>query len=278
MEEPGPADAGAPDMLAALRAFVAAHAVPDPRTGSRDPIMYLPFRGGLMHPALGEDRPSVDDALIEELHDNGLISIDYGANSWQITPTSQGRRVVEEEERSRSGEPAADIAPLRAAFERQAEVPNPLAWPAVRPVLEALRAYWQESGYPAHGISLLPVADKLADSAAPAFAATIRALVASGYLDRGSLGGTIVDDDGRRSEFPGEVALTDRAHAVLDGWPGASPSELVENLLAVLVRSAAEEGDPTRRRRLETVTSAIKELGVSVTSEVIAKVVAGGVG
>jgi hypothetical protein len=240
--------------------------------------MYLPFRGGLIHHALDGDSLVVDDALIEELRDNDLIGIDYGANSWKITPTSQGRRVVEEGERSRGGEPAADVASLRAVFDAQAEAPNPLAWPAVRPVLEALRTYWQESGYPAHGISLLPIADKMADSAAPVFAATIRALVAGGYLERGWLGGTIVGDDGRRSDFPGEVALTDRAHAVLDGWPGASPTELVENLLAVLVRSAAEEGDPTRRKRLETLAAAIKEVGVSVTSEVIAKVVAGGVG
>jgi hypothetical protein len=64
--------------------------------------------------------------------------------------------------------------------------------------------------------------------------------------------------------------------AVLDGWPGAAPAELVENLLAVLIEQAQGEADVTRKRRLERLIEAVKELGVSTASEVISKVITGG--
>jgi hypothetical protein len=110
--------------------------------------MYLPFRAGLSHHALGDEPPTVDDALMEEMHAKGLIDIDYRANNWNITPTPLGRQVVEEQERSRTDQPAGDVAVLTAAFARQSEASNPLAWPAVRPVLEALREQWKDAGYP----------------------------------------------------------------------------------------------------------------------------------
>jgi hypothetical protein len=78
------------------------------------------------------------------------------------------------------------------------------------------------------------------------------------------------------TEVPGEVTITEKARTVLDGWPGAAPEELVENLLAVLAVAAADEQDPARKRRLESLASTIKEIGVSVTSDVIAKVLTGG--
>lgn len=269
-------EAQQPNELAVLRALVHAHSQPDPRTSSREPIMYLPFRGGVIHHALREEELAIDDALVEELHGHGFISIDYHANSWQLTPTPYGRNVIEEEDRTRAGG-AADAASIVAAVESQSASANPLAWPAVRPVLEALRGYWQESGYPTHGIALVPIANEIPDEAAPIFAATIRSLTSGGYLARGELGGIIVTDDGRQIAFPGEVALTEKAHAILDGWPGAAPSELVENLLAILTSAAAEESDPVRKTRLESLASAIKDVGLAVTSDVIAKVITGGI-
>lgn len=270
--------ADAPDEIEALRAFVDAHAKPDPRTGSREAIRYMPFRGGLLHHGLGDERPVVDDALIEELRDHGLISIDYHPNSWSLTPTTRGRRLVEEATRVNAAAALNDaaVAPIAAAVESQGRAANPIAWPAVRPVLNALRAYWQASAYPVHGVTLTPLAKALPDDALPLFAATIRTLVAGGYLESGELGGVLVDDAGRRTQFPGEVTLTEKAHTVLDGWPGAAPSDLAENLLAVLLSAAAEEGDPVRRSRLEALAKAVKDVGVAVTSDVIAKVITGG--
>ena len=128
-----------------------------------------------------------------------------------------------------------------------------------------------------YGVSLTPIAKSLPDDAGPLFAATMRQLTGSGYLAAGALGGSIIADDGRTSRFPSEVAFTDKAHAILDGWPGAAPRELVDNLLAVLAQTAAEEQDPARRRRLEALAAAVKDVGVSVASQVMAKVITGAI-
>jgi tellurite resistance protein len=73
-----------------------------------------------------------------------------------------------------------------------------------------------------------------------------------------------------------ELVLTERALEVLDGWPGAAPEDLVENLLAVLVAEAKDETDPARKRKLETLIDSVREVGVAITSEVLAKVLTGG--
>lgn len=268
-----------PNELEVLRAFVAAHAKPHPNTGGREPIMYLRFLGGsvVQHHALEECPSSVDEALLEDMQAKGLVSIDYHEHSLSITPTSVGRSVVEESDRIESRDLVADIETLSEAVSFQAKAENPLAWPAVRPVLAALRSYWQRGGFSQHGIQLLALAEALRDEDGPLFAATIQALVAGGYLAHtGDLGGVITDDDGHVSRLPGEVTITEKAHTILDGWPGAAPEELVENLLAVIAATVAAEPDPTRKRRLEGLAETIRELGVSVTSEVIAKVLTGG--
>ena len=242
--------------------------------------MYLAYRGSLHHHALPDELPYVDDAMVSELHTKGFVDLDYsGSNTILITPTAHGRSVIEAEDRGRVEQPAADTTALIAAFVAQGEAANPLAWPAVRPVLVAFRDYWQASGYPEHGIQLLPIARALPnDDLAPLFGATIRSLIGAGYLDHGGLSFTLrVDEAGLNIRFPTEVSLTERAHAILNGWPGAPASELVDNLLVVLVQTAAAEQDPSRKRHLEGLVSAIRELGVSVTSEVIAKVITGGV-
>jgi hypothetical protein len=266
----------APNELVALRSFVRAHAAPDPRTGRREPIWYLPFHGDLMHHAFDQDKPDVDAALIEEMHGHGLITIDYsGNNNWKLAPTAFGRHIVEEEDRS-LGTAQVDVSEIIAALEGERAAGNQLGWPVVRPFLAALRAYWGATGYPEYGIPLVPIARSLRDDLHALFGASVRGLVEDGYLSKGQLGGVVVDGDRRETSFPGEVALTGKAHAVLDGWPGAAPSELVENLLAVLAATAAAEPNPQRKRRVEAVGSAVRELGVSVTSEVLAKVLTGG--
>jgi hypothetical protein len=272
-------NSGPPNELEALRFFIDAHDQPDPRTGAREPIWYLRFHGDLMHHALPDERPSIDEALIEEMQAKGLISVEHGGrdgNTWKITPTTFGRHVAAEDERMRA-DPAADTTALVAALERQANASSALAWPAVRPILSALNGYWRESGFPAEGVSLMPIAAALSDEYVPLFTATIRSLVSGAYLEAGHLVSTITDESGRKAQIPAEVAFTEKAHAVLDGWPGAAPSELVENLLAVLAAEAANEPDPTRRRRIEGFAAAVKDVGVTVAGDVIAKVITGGV-
>jgi|SRR5581483_2348201 len=262
-----------------LRALVEAHSQRHPNTGDREPIMFLRHLGGshIQHHGWAEPPSGIDEALLEDMHAKGLITIDYREHNWNITPTEFGRAVVDESERIANRQPVADLKQLITAVEAQNQAPNPLAWPAVRPVLAAMRTYWQQGGFSKHGIQLPALGEALPDEQRALFAATIRALIQGEYLAQtGQLATSVADDSGRISQLPGEVAFTEKAHSILDGWPGAAPEELVENLLAVVAAKAAEESDPGRKRRLETLYETIRELGVSVTSEVIAKVLTGG--
>lgn len=256
--------------LSVLAAFVKAHAVP--AAGARRPILFIKYMGGadLQHHALNRaDVAGVDEALIEELHSQGLVSITYQDHAMAIVPTRLGRETVDEYERSQSEDLSAGIEPLSIALGAQRDNENPLSWAAVRPVLAALRDYWVQSGYPAHGVAVRALLVALPDTQANLFRATITALVEGEYLR--SDGNLAVND------LPVELQLTDRARAVLDGWPGAKPEELVENLLAVLASEAQREPEPERKTRLERVAATIKELGVATASEVIAKVLTGAV-
>jgi len=267
-----------PSELEILRQFVEAHDKPHPNTGDRVPIWFVQYFGGssIQHHGFDEPPEGVDEALLEEMHAKGLISIDYREHSMNITPTALGRQVVDEAARVHASEPVAEVAPIIEAVTSQAEASNQLAWIVVRPVLVALRGYWQAGGFSGHGIQLAAIAGALPDAELPLFGATIRSLVRGGYLaEEGNLRTVLQNEQGDRVEFPGEVAITEKAHAVLEGWPGAAPEELVENLLAVIVATAAHESDPTRKRRLEKLGESIREVGVSVTSEVIAKVLTG---
>jgi hypothetical protein len=270
-EDEGQRDPSAgPDPLQLLTAFVRAHAVPVGQSGKREPIYGFTTSGGLhlQHPHLKEI-PDYDQAVIDDLNTDGMISIEYtGSSSVAITPTPQGRSTVETFERTQREDPVADTAPLLAALAAQAAAANKLAWPAVRPVLSALRDYWMDGGFSIHGIQMRALLVACPAENRGLFTATVRALVSGGYLEATS--------SVSLSSIPVEAMLSDRARAVLDGWPGAEPNDLAENLIAVLVERAQTEPDPVRKRRLVTVAETVKELGMSLTSEVLAKVITGG--
>jgi len=257
-----------PDSLALLRVLVEAHAKPYEGTGSREPIMFLKHMGGaaFQHHAL-EEAPEADEALVEELHDQGLVDIDYRDHSFNITPTAHGRKVVEAHTRVLNPEPVADLKSVLDAIAAQAKAENKLSWTAVRPVLAALRSYWEAGGFSPHGIQLAAVITATPEEHEDLTIATIRALTAGDYLRETT--------DLAINDLPAEVELTERAHTVLDGWPGAAPDELAENLLAVLTAAVASERDPHRKRRLERVIETVRELGVSTAGEVLAKVLLG---
>lgn len=278
--EPGTEDAPSPPQpneLALLRTIVEAHAKSDPHSHTREPIYFLEHHGAMMHHAISGDPPYIDGALVDDLQRKGLISVEYGGQGTQkITPTSFGRETIQGLDRSEQGA-TADASPIIEALTRQSTAPNPMAWPAIRPVLEAFRDYWQASGYPAEGVGVRPLLKDLPDDLLAIFAATVRALSTSGYVDASPLTAKAMLDDGSTHVIPVEISLTGKSREVLDGWPGATPRELVDNLLAVLTFVAANEPDPQRRGRLEGLVTAIKDVGVAVTSEVLAKVITGGV-
>jgi hypothetical protein len=206
--------------------------------------------------------------MLEELHSQGLVSIEYNENTWSITPTKLARQLEDELERAYDEQPKADLTALVDALERQRGAENKLAWSAVRPVLTALRRYWEDAGFPAEGIGIMPLLAAVPDGTEGQLRATIRSLIGSGYLASAA--------DIELQDVSAFVAVTERTHAVLDGWPGATSQELVENLLAVLTERAAREPDGDKRRRLERVRDTVRELGVSTASEVLAKVLTGG--
>jgi hypothetical protein len=259
-----------PDALEVLRALVEAHAKPDPQTGGREPIWYFRHSGGggLQHHGFDGPAPEVDEALLEELAGYGFVDLDYGIHDWKLTPTREGRKVVEQKKRVESDEPTADISPTADAVAAQAEADNKLSWPAVRPVLLAIRQYWEASGFSPHGVQVPALMQALPEERQPLFAATLRALVAGDYLRPTT--------DLSALDLPAEVEITDRARAILDGWPGAAPNELVENLLAVLAAEEASETDPVRKSRLRQLAETVKDLGVTTAGEVLAKVLMGG--
>jgi hypothetical protein len=265
-----------PDALPVLRALVDAHAQPDPRTGKREPIWYFRYDQGdsMQHHALPSPQPEVDDALLEELHAAGLLNIEWERQEWKLTPTVEARNLLEQHDRVANAELVASVDGLKNAVATQLDSPNRLQWPAVRPVLAALRRYWEDGGFSEHGIQLGPIHEALPDEQGGLFAATVRALVEGGYLRSTSARATTrLEAAGR---MPAEVVVTDHAFRVLDGWPGASPEELFENLLAVLVTEAQEETDPARKRKLEKLTETVREVGVSITSEILKRVILGG--
>ena len=233
--------------------------------------MYLKFAGGsgLNHHALA-DPPAVDDALLEELSSQGYLDIDYREHNWNLTPTASARSLVEQHQRILDLEPVADLQPVLDAVAEQAGSSNKLAWPAVRPVLGALRTYWEAGGFSPHGVAIPAVLAALPEEHEGLFIATMRALVGGDYLLRMT--------DLSANDMPAEVAFSDRAHSVLDGWPGASPDELVENLLAVVAAMAAAETEPSRKRRLEGLAETVRELGVATAGDVLARAFTGGLG
>jgi hypothetical protein len=260
-----------PDLIAALRALVEAHPTPDPNTGDREPIYYFIHSGGgtLQHHALADPGPKVDQALLEEMHLEGVLDIDYREHTWALTPTPQGRRLIEQHDRVEDREPVAEVEPIAEALVAQSVSANKLAWPAVRPVLAAIRAYWEAGGFSPYGVQVPALLEALPEEHLGLFGVTIRRLVEAGYLN---------ETPGLSANgIPAEVSITERAHTVLDGWPGAPPDELVQNLLAVLTAAIAEESDPARKTRLQRLAGTIREVGVDAAGEILVKVLMGGI-
>jgi hypothetical protein len=51
--------------------------------------------------------PPVDDAVLEELREQGFVDIDYREHRWNIVPIAHGREVVEQHKRIHHTEPVA---------------------------------------------------------------------------------------------------------------------------------------------------------------------------
>ena len=251
--------------LEVLTAFVDAYAVTTDN-GERRSILYVRYIGGhqLQHHGSGE-WPRFDDGTIDSLRQQGLITF---AGKDSFTPTALGQEVAAEYKRSNEACLVGDPAPIFTAVEEQSVAENILAWPVVLPVLAALRDYWVSGGLAQHGLAMKPLIEEVANEFRDLFLATVTMLVEGEYLEAAGCLSVL--------GVPGEIRLTTKARSVLDGWPGAAPSDLVQNLLAVLSERVRDEPDVEQRKRWQSLLDLVKELGVSVTSEVLAKVLTGG--
>jgi hypothetical protein len=151
-------------------------------TGERVPVMFfqsLGIGGGAFqhHGRPAGPWPQADEAVLDELQGQGMIAMSgWGNDPRSITPTERGRRLIEEHDRAMTDVPVADVSGLLAAVDGQATATNKLAWPAVRPVLAALRAYWEAGGFSQHGIAIAALRHALPDEYDGMFRATILAL------------------------------------------------------------------------------------------------------
>lgn len=253
-----------------LTTIVDAHEQVHQATGSREPLMFIRFAGGheITHHAISQgDLDGLDEAMLEEMQAEGLIDLDYREHNTNFRPTALAHSVVEQHKRLGDLQPTADLSQLSQALKGQLAAEKKFAWTAVRPVLEALRSYWEESGFPQHGVNVGAIIQSLPAGEDKIFEATMRALLEGGYV-----AGT---SDLAIAGIPAEVIFTDRTRAILEGWPGATPTELVENLLAVINAISANEANPEKKRRLEKLAETVKEVGVSTAGEVLAKVLIG---
>lgn len=254
------------DLLCAL---VSAYATPD-AGGGRQPILFASWMGGyaIQHHT-GSSWPPYDEGTLDTLSAKGLISFskDY-RGSGSITPTPLGESVAAEYARLQGSKIVADVEPLLAALRSQSVAENILAWPVVRPVLAALRDYWVAGGLSPNGIETGAIIEECPEDLEDLLITTVRSLIDGSYV---AAGGKLTVNG-----IPAEIVLTTASRVVLDGWPGAAPAELVENLIAVLAERARDEADPAQRKRWQVLLDTVRELGVSVTSEVLAKVLTGG--
>jgi hypothetical protein len=259
------------ESLRLLTELVEAYQKPHPATKAREPIFFFRVAGGshLQHHGLGDAERSISDADLEELAYGGLLDIDYGRGTWKLVPTPAGRQVVAHYAAATDTTLAGSVEAFLEVAETLHDSANPLAWDHGRPLLRALRDYWEEAGLPAEGIRLRPLIHALPEDHFGRTAALLRRLVASGYLDAAS-------DVELQTGIPAVAALGPRSFELLDGWPSTDPSQLYERLLEAINAEAASTDDAGKKRVLQRLGESVREIGVSTAGEILAKVVTGG--
>jgi hypothetical protein len=259
--------------LSLLVVLVNAFETPHPARGTREPLDFFRVAGGgkLQHHALPAhfDR-AVGETDLEELSYAGLLDIDYRNGNWRLAPTPDGSQVVRDYQVAQDTELRAPADHFLTAAAEQAEDANPLAWARVRELLIGLREHWQASGFPADGIQMRPLVHALPTDHEANTDAGLRALLFDGYIEARS-------DIEISGGIPALVALTPKAFQALDGWPSENPTQLYGRLIAAIEAQEKETTDPARKRRLKKAGESMRELGVSTASEVLAKVITGGV-
>jgi hypothetical protein len=104
-------------------------------SGRRETLMHLRIGGireTIQHHAWPDDAPEIWRADLEELHDLGLVDIEFRERAWMVRPTAAAVAAVEQYERE--------------LLRQESARPVDLRWDAVRPVLHAIVDVWEEGG------------------------------------------------------------------------------------------------------------------------------------
>ncbi len=201
----------------------------------------------------GDDQPRVSRDDLDDLHDAGLIDLDFGGSGgYLVKPTREGRQGLRAMRRDQA---------LNVRSE-----PVDLSWSAVRPVLHASVDTWTEGGAPSAGyVTLHAVAGRLERD--PAELDLIRAVEQLG--EQGWLEVEYDEDD--------QIILrpTARGVAATRGWPGGDGEVAAERLLSALDDLLAREPDENKRTKLSRTREFLLDLGSSTLSELAAKAAGG---
>ncbi|MBI2690811.1 MAG: hypothetical protein HYX29_02525 [Solirubrobacterales bacterium] len=266
------------DYVELLSSFVAAYDEVAPQSGRREPILLITSLqvNRLMHHALrGADRPEApDEATLELMNAQGWIDIEYTGSGLSFVPTPSGRSFLEAHQRIGADLIVNDISGIIAAVRSQSSTASPFTWGPIREILISLKSYWESAGFPATGLALPPVYEAVAkessETDARLLSGAIRRLYDADYLDT-------VYTELQSLDGPAEVRFTEKTFQAVDGWPGASNTDLAEALLDAVSAAATHETDSEKKGKLDAFTSAARDIGVETLSEVLAKVALGGV-
>lgn len=195
----------------------------------------------------GDDRPTVTRDDLDELHDFGLVDLDFsGDGSYQVKPSAYGRDQIRTIRRETSMMETAE--------------PVELDWSAVRPILHAVVDAWTEHGAsPSAHIFGATIAEKADCANDVHLVRKCQALANAGWID---LNFTADDQLRAQPTMQGVIATRD--------WPGARDDALAEQVLSRLDKFVARETNPARKKKLQGLRNAAVEVGTKTLAQLVA--------
>ena len=195
------------------------------------------------------NQPRVSRDDLDDLHDAGLIDVDYNSSGdYLVKPTREGRSSLREVRREQTLLERSD--------------PVDLTWAAVRPVLHAAVDEWTERGAPRSGYVVLRAIARRLDRDSDELA-LIRAVQ------------QLAERDWLEIEYEAEneiiVRPTSRGISAMRGWPSEDGEVAAERLLSALDDLAQSELDATSRTWAARARDTLMEVGTKTLAEVVSK-------
>jgi hypothetical protein len=197
-----------------------------------------------------ETQPLVTRDDLDELHDFGLIDLDFtGSGDYAVRPTQEGRQAFRTVQRER----------LRA----ETSQPVDLSWATVRPILHAVVDAWTDEGASSAGfVKIEAIARRVKRE--PDDLELIRAIE------------VLATNDWLRAEYDEEsddlsAQPTMRGVMATRGWPGGDGEVAAERFLSTLEELAAHADDTETRGWAARARDTLMEVGTKTLAEVVSK-------